>query len=283
MDFYSPLRYPGGKGKISDYIKTVYRNNDLYGYPYIEPYAGGASVGLSLLFNEYTASVSINDVDLSIYAFWYSILNNTEEFIRKIYDIKLDIDEWKKQKEIQGYKNQSDLLDLGISTFYLNRTNRSGIISAGVIGGYSQSGNWKIDARFNKKDLIRRIERIARYKDNISVSNLDAVQLVSDINKQVAKQKSFLYLDPPYYVKGKELYLNYYKHDDHVNISKAISKVKNPKWIVSYDNNESISKMYTKFRTRQFHLNYSAGNNTKGLELMVFSNNLLIPDSPIFN
>src|SRR3990172_4832599 len=171
MDYYSPLRYPGGKGKISSFFKRVFRDNYLYDGVYVEPYAGGASVGLSLLLNQYASKVVINDVDLSIYAFWHSVFSCTDDLCKLILDTPVTIETWKRQKEFQRDRMNTSHLQLGFSTFFLNRTNRSGIVNAGVIGGTKQDGKWRIDARFNKRELIKRIERIARYRDKIVVLN----------------------------------------------------------------------------------------------------------------
>jgi DNA adenine methylase len=280
MEFYSPLRYPGGKGKVANYFKQIIRDNLLFDCTYVEPYAGGASIALSLLFNQYASSIIINDKDKSIYAFWYSVINNTDEFIRRIETCKVSVTTWKKQRAIQMRKKEEDLFSLGFSTFFLNRTNRSGIIRAGIIGGENQKGNWKIDARFNRKDLIKRIEKIALHKEQISVTNLDALSLVRTIEKN-PRQKVLFYFDPPYYIKGKELYLNFYSHKDHVRVAEVIARLRNRNWIVTYDNIEEISKLYVDFRKRVFSLNYSAGKTAKGEELMIFSNDLFISPFPI--
>lgn len=279
MKNYSPLRYPGGKGRLSEYFKRILKENSLYDAIYVEPYAGGAAVGLSLLFDEYVSEIIINDIDKSIFAFWYSVINSTDEFCRMIAKTPITIEEWKKQKNIQEKKN-SDILKLGFSTFFLNRTNRSGIIKAGVIGGLEQKGKWKIDARFNKEDLIRRIRRIALYKDRIKVYNKDAAELVRTLSKSLSKNVLF-YLDPPYYVKGKYLYLNYYNHDDHKQISVQIKKIKGQKWIITYDNVNSIKNLYQKFRKIKFSINYSAGKPSKGEEIMIFSDNINIVNSQL--
>jgi DNA adenine methylase len=282
MDFYSPLRYPGGKGKVADYFKEIFKENLLYDGIYVEPYAGGASVGLSLLFNEYASRIIINDIDRSIYGFWHSVLNKTEELCKLINDTPVTLPEWEKQKKIQKAKENSDLLEIGFSTFFLNRTNRSGIISAGVIGGREQAGTWKIDARFNKKDLIKRIERIGRYNSNIELHNSDAVKLVKSLSK-VLPEKTLFYFDPPYYIKGKDLYLNYYQHDDHKQIANAINKVFKQKWIVTYDSVIPIKSLYSKFRQSEYTLNYSAAKANKGKEVMIFSDNLYIAEYSIFS
>lgn len=273
--FVSPLRYPGGKLKVVDYIKRLFEVNDLMDGTYIEPYAGGASVALTLLFSEYASRIKINDIDRSIYAFWYSVLNETDNLCRMITDTPVTMEQWYAQREVLAHKADAELPELGFSTFFLNRTNRSGILSGGVIGGKEQIGNFKIDARYNKADLIGRIESIADYADRIDLTSMDAVELIKSIKKPT--EKTFCYLDPPYYVKGRDLYLNYYNDDDHKAIAKAIKKYKG-KWIISYDAVDFIRELYKGYRQKEYYLSYSAGNPAKGKEVMVYSNGLIIPD-----
>jgi len=279
---YSPLRYPGGKAKLSYYVQLLIDYNLINDGHYVEPYAGGASVALSLLFNEFVSEVHINDFDVRIYSFWNSILENTDEFIEKIETTELTIQNWKKQKIIQqNFQNYTEM-EVGFSTFFLNRTNRSGILKAGVIGGKNQDGEWKMDARFNKVNLIERIKKISRYKNRINLYNEDAVDLTQKLNKTLPKQTLF-YFDPPYYNKGKDLYINFYEHADHKQIADIISKLKNRYWLVSYDNDKNISDLYSKFLQRTYQLNYHANNATKGTEIMIYSDNLIVPEmnSPV--
>lgn len=278
-NYVSPLRYPGGKMKVVDYIKRLFEVNDLMGGTYIEPYAGGASVALSLLFDKYAGKIKINDKDRSIYAFWYSVLNYTEELCRLISDTPVTMDVWQAQHELQKRKEDADLLELGFSTFFLNRTNRSGILNGGVIGGKEQVGNYKMDARYNKKDLIERIERIARYSDLIVLTSMDAVALLKRY-KRTPATKTFCYMDPPYHVKGRALYLNYYNDDDHRTIAETIKKYKG-KWIISYDAVDFIKDLYGDYRQKEYYLSYSAGNRSKGKEIMVYSEGLTLPDVEI--
>ena len=282
MDFLSPLRYPGGKAKVANFFQKIIVENNLLDGVYIEPYVGGASVALSLLFNEYVSRIIINDKDRSIYAFWYSVLFDTENLCRLIHDTPITMNSWYQQKDIQKNKETVELLDLGFSTFFMNRTNRSGILNAGVIGGNSQTGNYKIDARFKKDDLIRRIYRIAKYSGRISLYNEDAVLLTQQLIETLP-EKSIFYFDPPYYVKGKGLYLNYYNDEDHRNIANMISQIINSKWIVTYDSVSFIMELYNNFRQQKFELNYSASNSGKGQEVMIFSNNIKISEHPLFD
>jgi DNA adenine methylase len=276
MDYYSPLRYPGGKGKIANFIKQVFEKNLLSDGVYVEPYAGGASVALSLLIDEYASTIIINDFDRSIFAFWHSVINDADNLCDLIQKTSVNVNIWRQQKEVQKAKETADLLELGFSTFFLNRTNRSGIIKAGVIGGNDQSGNYKIDARFNKEELISRIKRIAEYKDRIQLYNLDAIKFIKTISKKLPT-KTLIYFDPPYYVKGKDLYVNHYAHEDHLLVSNMINGITEHKWLVSYDNAPEIKAIYRKNKKFEYSLNYSAVNSTTGTEVMFYHSALFIP------
>lgn len=281
MENYSPLRYPGGKGRVADFFKRIFRANDLCDGVYIEPYAGGASVGLSLLMNEYASTIVINDIDPAIYAFWHAVLKKTDQLCDLILSTPVSVGTWDQQKRIQIAGDASNLLRLGFSTFFLNRTNRSGILSGGIIGGRSQDGEWKIDARYNKETLVGRIRRIAEYKDRIDLHNSDAVRLLRRLRKKLPSNSLF-YFDPPYYVQGKNLYLNYYSKSDHSTIAQEISCIASQKWVVTYDDVDPIRALYTSYRSEKFSLGYSAGSDRRsGQEIMVFSNQLSVPTGAI--
>lgn len=254
-------------------FKRIIEDNDLLDGIYVEPFVGGGSVALSLLLNDYVSSIVINDKDRSIFAFWHSVLNNSEQLCRMIADTPVDMDIWRQQKNVQAHKDDAGLLELGFSTFFLNRTNRSGIIKAGVIGGNDQTGNYLIDARFNKTDLIARIERIADYADRIDLHNEDAVALLNGI-KDTMPDSTLYYLDPPYYEKGPGLYMNYFKDDNHREIAATVSSITYGKWIVTYDNHPFISSLYSRYRQMEFSLSYSTTNGKKGEEIMIYSDNL---------
>lgn len=274
--FTSPLRYPGGKGMLANFTKLVVSQNDLLDGHYVEVYAGGAGIAWTLLFDEYVQHVHINDISKSVYAFWKSVLEYTDELCKLIQDTPVTMDVWNRQKEVQSKLDGHSILDLGFSTFFLNRTNRSGILKGGVIGGKGQLGKWKIDARFNKRDLIARIQRIARYSGRINVYNCDASDFIRD-NVSKLPKRSLVYLDPPYYVKGEGLYEDHYTHEDHVRIAKlVVSRIKQP-WIVSYDNTPQITEIYSGFRNIKYDLSYSAQERYSGSEIIFFSRELKIP------
>jgi DNA adenine methylase len=258
-------------------MKLLFLRNNLVGYDYAEPYAGGASVALTLLYEEYVSNIHINDINRSVFAFWYSVLNETEELCRRITDVELSIDQWRLQKDVQT-ATDPDILDLGFSTFYLNRTNRSGIIGGGVIGGKNQDGNYGLDARFNKKALIDRIKKVARYKNRITLTQLDAAEYLRAASTTLP-ERSVFYLDPPYYVKGEGLYQNFYQHEDHCAIAMLVQSLKQP-WIVSYDAAPQIVELYRGVSHFSYNLNYSASKRYAGGEVMFFSANITSPEVP---
>lgn len=274
--FYSPLRYPGGKNKLAKFVALLCQKNNITGH-YVEPYAGGASVALYLLINGYVKEVTINDYDKSIYALWYSVLNHTDKLCTMIQKTEITVDNWHKQKAIQKMKsdNKVSFLRLGFSTFFLNRTNRSGIINGGIIGGMNQKGEYKIDCRFNKKELIKRIRLIASFKKQISLYNVDAIDLVKKIRNK--NKNTIFYLDPPYFLKGQLLYMNAYEQKDHQKISKFMSKDKKMNWIISYDDVKEINNLYEEYRSLKGSMVYSAHTTKVGKEALFFSDNLIIP------
>ncbi|MCA9732427.1 DNA adenine methylase [candidate division KSB1 bacterium] len=271
----SPLRYPGGKTKLFPFVKEIIELNQLFDGHYVEPYAGGGGLALSLLFSGKTRYIHLNDLDVSIYAFWHSVLYSTEQLCRAIEKVKIDMNEWEKQKVIQNKKSESDLFELGFSTLFLNRTNRSGIITGGVIGGKNQNGKYKIDARFNKKDLIRKIQIAHFYRHRISISNLDAMDFIKNAGTSLPN-KTLVYLDPPYYDKGQELYQNFYSQQDHDAIANAIPKLK-PFWILTYDNIKPIKDLYSQFTLIEYSLSYTAQNRYAGQEIFIADPRLTLP------
>ena len=269
--FYTPLRYPGGKSSLLSFFGSIIEKNGLKNVQYVEPYAGGAGAAISLLILGKVDSIVINDLDQAVFAFWKAITEDTDSFIRRIRETPLTINEWYRQREVYRHKD-ADLFDLGFATFFLNRTNRSGILEGGVIGGKNQTGKWLLDARFNKENLIRKIEIIAEHKQNIEVMNEDGLEVI----RRFANMPTVLfYVDPPYYFKGSLLYLNSYNHNDHSRLAELLNSLTETRWIVSYDNVPQVRALYsTRAKQYEFSLYYHAHASKEGSEIMVLSDNL---------
>lgn len=283
---HSPLRYPGGKACLVNFIGELAARNNVLGGTYVELYAGGAGVALNMLFDGVFEKIHINDYDYNIYSVWHSILYETDAFVKLIETTPVTIDEWHRQQEIYEMGREGSSLNLGFATFFLNRTNRSGIIyKAGPIGGLDQTGNYLIDVRFNKQNLIERIKRIAKHRNRITLTCKDAIHVLKNLNVyHPDSQDIFLYLDPPYYKKGKELYLNNYDHENHLNLANTVATLDNEiKWLISYDNVAEIRQMYRDYRMSCFNLNYTLQSKKFGSELLVFAPNLHIGQHIIVN
>lgn len=273
--YKTPLRYPGGKQKLAPFISELIEENGLLGGHYVEPYVGGAGVAIDLLLGGLVSHIHLNDSCKGIYAFWRSVLTNTDELCTRISRASLTVEEWRKQKQVFARPTDFSQIDLGFSTFFLNRCNRSGILSGGLIGGLSQDGEWNMDARFPRNELIRRIEAIALKKKAISVRGWDAERFIREYLPCVPL-KALVYLDPPYFRKADRLYLNHYAPGDHAQIAQVIQREIRHQWVVSYDNAPEIIAFYMKRRSFEYDLQYHASRAYRGREIIILSDALRV-------
>lgn len=263
----SPLRYPGGKSKIYDKVKTLIENNELENRTYVEPFAGGFGIGIGLLCDNFVQSAVLNDFDTHIYNFWFSVFHHTDELLKKITDTPITIEEREKQKNI--YNDSVDVLSDGFATLYLNRVNFSGVIKGGPIGGLAQSGTYKIDCRFNKEEIRKKIESIALLKNRISLYNCDASELIKNKLGEI-KNTSFFNIDPPYVIKGSRLYTNYFKEADHRSLEQVIREhLREIPWIITYDDCELIHDIYKQYSMTGYDIQHNAGGSVLGKEVII--------------
>jgi len=277
---WSPLRYPGGKARLSQFLAATIQLNNSVGCQYYEPFAGGAGAALRLLTSGTVDELFLNDADVCIYAFWIAALQETDRFVDRIRHTPLTIEEWYNQKDICIRAKRESIFDIGFAAFYLNRCNRSGIlVGAGPIGGYGQKGKWRIDARFNRQNLVSRILQLNQYRDNIRIENMDAISFLSKkLPMGNKRKKAFVYLDPPYFAAGRRLYLNYYKEKDHQALAKYMLRQRVLKWIMSYDNSDFIKQAYHPCKKFLFSLQYSLQKKQTAKELLIAPNHLAIPE-----
>ena len=274
---YSPLRYPGGKGKLAKFMGAVARANDLSDGRYIEPYAGGAGIAWELLITGVVRRVVVNDISPHVSAFWRCVLGQTDDLCRRIREAPLTVEEWDRQKAVFARPEDSSTLDLGFSCFYLNRTNRSGILNGGLIGGRGQDARWCMDARFNREDLVRRITKIAECAGRIEVSCKDAIMFLRERWNSFGK-KDLIYVDPPYFEKGRMLYYDAYGPDDHADVAKLLAELSGASWVVSYDDVDEIRRLYESAPRLEYSIGYSARRRARGREIMFFSKGMVIPE-----
>jgi DNA adenine methylase len=268
----SPLRYPGGKTCLVPLFEKVIEDNSLSDITYIEPYAGGAGAALALLYSGKVGKIVINDLDSAIHAFWSASTKSSSAFIAKLKSTPVNVREWRKQRAIYQDKD-AKTFERGFATFYLNRTNVSGIMGGGPIGGLNQEGKWKIDARFNKKTLIKRLEQLALHADRILVTNEDGVTL---IKRYLGAKNAFIYLDPPYFEKGSSLYMNSYEGSDHSKLSDVLNENPDSFWLLTYDNKRQIKSLYPDRRIVNFTLDYRAYQARIGKEVLILSDSVKV-------
>lgn len=276
--FVSPLRYPGGKGRLGPWIASLLKENDLDGGCYVEPYAGGAGLAMYLLLRKHVRRIVINDADPAVYAFWHTIVHNPDALIDEIRTRAPTMETRKFAKDVLANMGDYSKVDIAFATFFLNRTSRSGILKGGVIGGKAQSGKYKLDARYNRTDLIARIQAIAAERKHIQVYGMDAIEFLDKVCKTLPK-KSLIYLDPPYYVKGSQLYRNCYVHEDHIDVATVARRLTHPT-LITYDDAPEIRKIYKGMKSTLLSLHYSTHTERPLTSEVMFYAGLTLPMPP---
>ncbi len=279
MKYLSPLRYPGGKARLAPYLTRLINAQNPSPSQYAEPFAGGAGAALRLLYDGTVEQIHLNDLNPGIAAFWRASLDLPNQFCHSIQTVPLTIDEWHHQSSIYANPSGHDDFDLGFATFYLNRTNRSGILNARPIGGFEQLGRWKIDARFNRDALCARIQAIADLRHRIYITEYDALYFLTSI--QNIAEDVFVYADPPYLVQGEGLYLHAFDANAHLQLANVLAEANFP-WILTYDDDPRITDLlYNGGRCATFDIAHTAHKQHVGTEAVIYSQHLVVPDMEI--
>jgi DNA adenine methylase len=277
MKAASPLRYPGGKATLAALLSQIIALNRLGDRIVAEPFAGGAGASLTLLYHEDVSEILINDADEAIFSFWWTLIHRPKEFRALLQKTAVNMKEWYRQRAIYRGTKRTSRLQRGFAAFYLNRCNRSGIImDGGPIGGIEQDGNWLIDARFNKVELLRRCDKIAEYRDRIRVSGIDGITLLDNLDPK----STFYFLDPPYFEKGRMVYLNALTADYHAALATRLKSLSRTPWVLTYDDCPEIRSLYAGWATiHPFGLRYVAAQRRTGREVLIAPQWMRLPTS----
>lgn len=272
---HSPLRYPGGKTQLAPLVADLMRANDLVRGVYAEPFAGGAGLAWQLLLSGEATEVWLNDLDAAIHSFWDAVLNRPDRLCERIERVTVDMQEWHRQRAVlTDPASKPDAL--AFATLFLNRTNRSGILKGGVIGGKAQTGNYLLDCRFDKAELVRKILRIHGYREVVRLSRLDAELCIRQWAKALPA-RALLNIDPPYFEQGRDLYLSFYQPEDHARLSRLVRKLSVP-WMLTYDDVPEIASLYSGLPMYRKSLVYYAQTKRRANELLVLSPRLSAPE-----
>jgi DNA adenine methylase len=273
--YCSPLRYPGGKRRLTHTVTQLLDANGLKDIHYAEPFAGGASIALALLYGEYASTIHLNDLCRPVYAFWHTVLHENDWLCRRLDRVRVTMRVWDKQRSIYDRQNRAELAELGFAGLFLNRCNRSGIIGGGVIGGREQAGEWNLTARFGKPELIARIRKIGRYANRIRLYQMDGLEFTDKVFPSLGK-RGFAFIDPPYIDSGHGLYFNEYGISNHRKLAQRVVRLTQP-WAVTYDRAAISSGLYKGRRRVVYDLRYVAQDRYAGREVMFVSDKLALP------
>jgi len=262
---------------MSDLLGEIRRLNELGDRSIAEPFAGGAGASLSLLFMEETPEIYINDADPAIHDFWWTLVHRPEPFLDLLRSRRVSMTEWRRQRDVYRQRGRVSRLRRGFSAFYLNRCNRSGVImNGGPIGGVKQTGKWKLGARFNKAELARRCEKVAEYRDRVTVSDRDGIKFIESLDSDSVH----FFIDPPYFGKGRTLYLSELDEAYHTALADRLREMPDAAWVLTYDDCPEIRRMYRGWaNVRSFAIRYVASQRRDGDELLITPKWMRLPKS----
>lgn len=239
----SSLRYPGSKRRLVGYIREALQANELKPSLYVEPFVGGASVALQLMQDGLVSKVILVDRDPWIASFWHTVFFDTDWLVQQVETMEVTLEKWQQFKQ----STPTTIRDQALTGFYLNRTSFSGILEAkaGPLGGKSQKSDYKIDCRFPRETLVRRIEQAAAHREKVhAVWNCSweaGVAKIRDAQQagNLPTQDVFFYFDPPFFEKAEDLYRFYFVEDDHKALRDFLLRLED-KWILSYDSADQV-------------------------------------------
>ena len=266
----SPFRYPGGKGFLTDLLRQKVMNLEGPKRAYAEPFCGGAGAAINLLLDRDVQQIHLNDLDPCVYSAWVALATDTDQFLERLRVIPVTVEEWQTQRQIATDHTSGYDFDAGFATFFLNRTSRAGIVKgSGPVGGYEQKGEWKIDARFYRDTMIRRIERIGELRDNIELTNQTAEDFLDDINRSGNAKNTFVFIDPPYFEIGSRLYLNGMGEDGHSKLAEKLRMGLASDWLMTYDDHPEIRRLYSNFDVTELEVLYSLQRQRRVNEVVI--------------
>jgi DNA adenine methylase len=277
----TPLRYPGSKTWLVDYISKFLEYNNLEPEILAEPYAGSGAVAISLLNEGKIDRAFLNEKDPLIVAFWKSTLYHTEELIERIESTEINLSTWnsfRKYLTPEAPKNYSTI-DLGFAFFFFNRTNFSGIVTGGPLGGQRQQSKYSISCRFKRDYLVEKVRKIGNLRGKVKIYQGDGIRFLRKIQKRISNREVVYYIDPPYFKSGRDLYRKWFTEDDHIRLSEFL-KLFEPPWFLSYDDSEFIKSLYKKSKTQQIYADYQVWKYKRNVKELLFSNYVIPPMIP---
>jgi DNA adenine methylase len=272
------FRYPGGKSKIK---KEIINYIDEYDFDlYIEPFFGGGSIGLEVL-KKRNINFLLNDKDFGLSCLWQSVIFYPDELINLIesyipnvsdfYSFKNELLNLQENME----NSKKNILDIGFKKLVIHQISFSGLgtRSGSPLGGKEQKSKYNIDCRWSIDNLKKKINNLQKLNLNKKLFNnkfycQDFAQLIQNLPDN---NKKFMYLDPPYFQKGADLYQYYFTEEKHIELANVLKRL-DFSWIMSYDDCDFIRNLYEDFNIKEINISYTINSPKLTKEVLIFSN-----------
>ena len=275
---FTPLRYPGGKSWLFEYVSAFLEFHDIHLGTVVEPFAGSASISVGLLKNKLADEAYICEKDPLISSFWDVALTANDELIENVRRLSVSISTWKKFKKYlrPDAVTRFSTMELATAFVFYNRTNYSGILKAGPIGGKRQESKYNIKCRFNKEYVCQKIATLDSLSGKIHVIRGDGIRFIREYSRRSHGEDQFFYIDPPYYDAGKVLYRNYFEVEDHIRLANTLEPLTEP-WLLSYDDVDFIHHTYEGTKLQFVYSDRQAGNLRREVRELLLSNKEIPP------
>jgi len=234
----SPFRYPGGKTWLVPYIRQWLASLSTRPTEFIEPFAGGAIVGLTVAAEQFADHVTLVELDDQIAAVWHTILESDAEWLaNRIASFDLT----PESVEVVLAQTNVTLQEKAFQTIIKNRVNRGGILAHGA-GKLKQGENGRgLKSRWYPETLRKRILNIAQIRDRISFIEGDGFMV---LQQNTCRSDTVFFIDPPYTAAGKKAGTRLYTHFeiDHERLFEIANHLTGD-FLMTYENAEGVHQL----------------------------------------
>lgn len=259
----SLIRYPGSKAKLvesilaampEEYVLPMFTSDNLH---YVEPFFGSGAVGFEVMKRlHHRARVTIADMDIGLFCLWLSVWKHADELKERIRKYRPSVESFYELKQLDG--EFTDTVDTGFRKLALHRISVSGfgVMAGGPIGGRKQEGAYTVGCRWKPAKMLLAVERyqklLGKFK-RLEILHSCVFKTLAGID---GDEPAFIYLDPPYYEKGNQLYKHGFSEEQHAELASVLIKSRHL-WAVSYDDHPAIRRLYHELHVRKLEVTYS--------------------------
>jgi DNA adenine methylase len=264
----SLFRYPGGKTWFVPHVRRWISSQNKKPKFFIEPFAGGGIIGLTVAFERLADRVILVEKDDQVAAVWKVVLGNqADDLAEKILDFEMTFDNI--QQELAD--NSENVLEKAFQTILRNRTLHGGILAPG--SGFIKNGeNGKgVLSRWYPVTLAKRIRNIRMIAERIEFiegNGFDVILRFANV-----KDAAF-FIDPPYTVAGKRAGTRLYRFNeiDHAKLFELVSRVSGD-FLMTYDQCSEVANLARKHGLEMGEI-FMKNTHNKAMSELVISRNL---------